>query len=206
MSRIGRGRARTGASRITVTSVAREAGVSAALIHNHYPSIAERIRQEQGHGSRAQRDAKHQELKVERAKARALRREIEPLRTDVRRLSSINEVLLAECASLRWRRGDDKVVPLKPQKTISWSSAWRVSSSARRSQRPEARLDGCGFRFFPGTVVLPEVLSALSSNGDGGRNNGWPRPIGQSLQQVSYSRIPVAHVSCRLLERGGVEL
>jgi hypothetical protein len=52
-----------------VTSVAREAGVSAALIHNHYPSIAERIRQEQGRGSRAQRDAKHQELKVEREKA-----------------------------------------------------------------------------------------------------------------------------------------
>lgn len=118
MSRIGRGRARTGASRITVTSVAREAGVSAALIHNHYPSIAERIRQEQGRGSRAQRDAKHQELKVEREKARELRREIECLRTDVRRLSSINEVLLAECARLRSRPGDQKVVALRSPQMV----------------------------------------------------------------------------------------
>jgi AcrR family transcriptional regulator len=119
MFRIKRGRSHTGATRITVTSVAREVGVSAALIHNHYPTIAEAIREHQGRDSRAQRDAKHQALKQERERARELRREIASLRTDVQRLSSINEVLLAESAALRSRLGDQKVVALKSPKMVS---------------------------------------------------------------------------------------
>ena len=55
-------------------------------------------------------DLKHQALKQERERARELRREIASLRADVRRLSSINEVLLAESAALRSRLGDQKVV------------------------------------------------------------------------------------------------
>ena len=79
MFRIQRGRSHTRATRITVASVAREVGVSAALIHNHYPTIAGAIRQHQGRDSRAQRDAKHQALKQERERARELRREIASL-------------------------------------------------------------------------------------------------------------------------------
>jgi len=79
MFRIQRGRSHTRATRITVASVAREVGVSAALIHNHYPTIADAIRQHQGRDSRAQRDAKHQALKQERERARELRREIASL-------------------------------------------------------------------------------------------------------------------------------
>jgi len=112
MFRIRRGRLHTGATRITVASVAREVGVSAALIHDHYPTIAEAIRQHQGRDSRAQRDAKHQALRQERERARELRREVASLRADVRRLSSINEVLLAESAALRSRLGHQKVVAL----------------------------------------------------------------------------------------------
>ena len=118
MFRIQRGRSHTGATRITVASVAREVGVSAALIHNHYPTIADAIRQHQGRDSRAQRDAKHQALKQERERARELRREIASLRADVQRLSSINEVLLAESVTLRSRLGDQKVVALKSPKMV----------------------------------------------------------------------------------------
>ena len=116
MLRIQRGRSHTGATRITVASVAREVGVSAALIHNHYPTIADAIRQHQGRDSRAQRDAKHQALTQERERARELRREIASLRADVRRLSSINEVLLTERAALRSRLDDQKVVALRSPK------------------------------------------------------------------------------------------
>ena len=65
------------------------------------------------------REAKHQALKQERERARELRREIASLRTDVQRLSSINEVLLAESAALRSRLGDQKVMALKSPKMVS---------------------------------------------------------------------------------------
>lgn len=100
--RIQRGRAvRTQSKKLSISAVAEEVGVSASLIHNHYPEIAEAIRAEQGRDSRAQRDAKQTELQAERAKARALRKEIAGLQLDVRTLASINEVLAAENASLR---------------------------------------------------------------------------------------------------------
>ena len=61
---------------------------------------------------------KHQALKQERERARELRREIASLRTDVQRLSSINEVLLAESAALRSRLSDQKVVALRSPKMV----------------------------------------------------------------------------------------
>lgn len=112
MFRIQRGRAHTDVEKLSISSVAREAGVSASLIHNHYPDIAEAIRLAQGRGSRAQRDAKRLELKTERDKTRDLRQETASLRSDVSRLASINEVLLAENAVLRARLGDPLVVPI----------------------------------------------------------------------------------------------
>lgn len=112
MFRIERGRAHTEASKLSIVAVAREAGVSAALIHNHYPDIADAIRLAQGSDSRARRDAKHLELKAERDKSRELRQEIDSLRTDVNRLASINEVLLDEIALLKARLNDPRVVAL----------------------------------------------------------------------------------------------
>ncbi|MNE62126.1 hypothetical protein D3C80_1573910 [compost metagenome] len=81
--------------------MARESGVSRALIHNHYPSIAEAIREAQGHSSRVQRDVKHQELRVERERNRALRLEIEELRAKFSKLASLNETLLADNLTLK---------------------------------------------------------------------------------------------------------
>jgi AcrR family transcriptional regulator len=115
MLRIERGRAHTRGAKMSIASVAREAGVSAALIHNHYPGIAAAIRQAQGRDNRAQRHAKHQELKGQCDKARELREEIAGLRADVDRLASIDEVLLAENAVLRARLNDPHVVPLTPR-------------------------------------------------------------------------------------------
>ncbi len=112
MFRIERGRSHTKATQISIASVAREAGVSPALIHNHYPVIADAIRQAQGRSSRQQRDAKHEQLKAEREKTRALRRDVDQLRADVDRLASINEVLLAENAVLRGKLADHRVVDL----------------------------------------------------------------------------------------------
>ena len=120
MLRIERGRSRTKAARISIASVAREAGVSPALIHNHYPTIADAIRQAQGRSSRQQRDAKHEELKTERDKMLELRQDVARLRVDVDRLASINEVLLAENAVLKAKLDDRRVVDLssKPQSPI----------------------------------------------------------------------------------------
>lgn len=110
--RIKHGRSHSGATRISIASVAKEAGVSSSLIHNHYPEIATEIRIYQGRDDRAQRDAKHSELKLERDKARELRAQIENLKADVARLASINELLLAENETLR-RKVGDKVVLIR---------------------------------------------------------------------------------------------
>lgn len=113
MFRIEQGRPQqTKATKLSIASVAAEAGVSAALIHNHYPEIADAIRLAQGRSSRAQRDTTQKELKVERGKGRELRQEIASLRGDISRLASINEVLRTENATLRARLGDPGVFSL----------------------------------------------------------------------------------------------
>ena len=96
MMRIERGRAHTKATKLSISSVAREAQVSAALIHNYYPAIAEAIRDAQGRSSREQRDAKHDELKAAREKNRELRLALEAALAQRDQLASINEVLLEE--------------------------------------------------------------------------------------------------------------
>lgn len=113
LHRIERGRAKTGEKKVTIAAVAREAGVSPALIHNHYPIIAEAIREAQGRSSRAQRDVKHQYLRTEREKSRALRLEIEELRAKVATLASLNEVLINENRILKTKQDNPGVVDLR---------------------------------------------------------------------------------------------
>ncbi|WDH34130.1 TetR family transcriptional regulator [Pseudomonas chlororaphis] len=110
--RIQKGRAHTGETKVTIAAVAREAGVSTALIHNHYPSIAEAIREIQGRSSRAIRDVKHQDLVAERKKSATYRQEIAELQAKVARLASINEVLLNDNVVLKAKLNDRKVVDL----------------------------------------------------------------------------------------------
>lgn len=101
IKRIQHGRSRTNAVKLTIASVAREAGVSTALIHNVYPGIAELIREAQGRSSRAQRDDKIQKIKAERDKLRTLRAELKTAKAKIADLASINEVLSAENETLK---------------------------------------------------------------------------------------------------------
>lgn len=110
--RIERGRAHSKASKLSVSAVAREAGVTAALIHNHYPSIAELIRVKQGASSRQQRDAKQSQLAEERDKNAALRRELTDLHGQVAKLATINEMLLMENKELRAKQQSGNVVDM----------------------------------------------------------------------------------------------
>jgi AcrR family transcriptional regulator len=114
--RIQKGRARSGETKVSIAAVAREAGVSTALIHNHYPRIAEAIREVQGRSSRAMRDVKQQDLIVEREKSASYRQEIEELRTKVAHLASVNEVLLDENRVLKAKLIDRNVVDLASRK------------------------------------------------------------------------------------------
>lgn len=114
--RIQKGRAHTGETKVTIAAVAREAGVSTALIHNHYPNIAEVIREAQGRSSRAMRDVKHHDLSAERKKSVAYRQEIEALRGKVASLACINEVLLEETRMLKAKLNDRKIVDLDSKK------------------------------------------------------------------------------------------
>ncbi|UVM05745.1 TetR family transcriptional regulator [Pseudomonas laurylsulfatiphila] len=111
--RIVRGRSKAGETKVTIAAVAREAAVSTALIHNHYPSIAEAIREAQGRSSRAQRDGKQQDLRAEQEKNRILRQELQELREKVARLASINEVLLNENRVLAAKRKNPNVIDFR---------------------------------------------------------------------------------------------
>lgn len=110
--RLQRGRAHTKETKVTIAAVAREAGVSTALIHNHYPAVAEAIRDIQGRSSRAMRDVKHQDLIAERKKSADYRQEIEELRAKLASIASINEVLLDENQSLKAKLRERNVVEL----------------------------------------------------------------------------------------------
>lgn len=110
--RLQKGRAHTKETKVTIAAVAREAGVSTALIHNHYPAIAEAIREIQGRSSRAIRDVKHQDLIAERRKSAGYRQEIEALRAKLASIASINEVLLDENQTLRDKLKERKVVQM----------------------------------------------------------------------------------------------
>jgi AcrR family transcriptional regulator len=98
--------------KLTFAAVAREAGVSTALIHNCYPEIAELIREQQGRSSRAQRDAKREQLRAEQDKTRELRKQLKELERQIASLASINEVLLIENRELKAELGARNVVRL----------------------------------------------------------------------------------------------
>ncbi|MFJ7313449.1 TetR family transcriptional regulator [Pseudomonas sp. NPDC098747] len=90
-----------GSEKLSISSVAKIAGVTPGLIHNTYPDVAERIRSLMGKSVRAQRDSKHQSLMDEKEKNRALRAENEQLLAEVARLASINQRLLLELVQLK---------------------------------------------------------------------------------------------------------
>jgi len=73
LSRIQRGRSRTKAKRLSIAAVACEAGVTAALIHNHYPDVAEAICEARGRGEPASREVQDQTRGVAELRQRSQR-------------------------------------------------------------------------------------------------------------------------------------
>lgn len=83
-------------AKVSIAAVAKEAGVTPALIHNRYPDFAEEVRKVVGKTTRAQRDQKHELLIAEREKNQQLREQAAELMMDLRNLASENEALRAE--------------------------------------------------------------------------------------------------------------
>ena len=106
-----------GNEKISITLVARAAGVTPGLIHNTYPAVAERIRVLMGKSVRAQRDSKHQALMAEKEKNRVLRAENDQLLEDLARIASVNQRLLFEIAELK-AAGSGEVISIssKPRR------------------------------------------------------------------------------------------
>jgi hypothetical protein len=88
-------------SKLSISAVATEAGVTAGLIHNTYPDIAKKIRTATGRDIRQQRDAMAAKLRAVRVQMKALRAERTEALADVGKLASINETLRLEVATLR---------------------------------------------------------------------------------------------------------
>lgn len=103
--------------KVSISAVATEAGVSAGLIHNTYPDIAEEIRAHVGRATRQQSNAKAAELTSARAQLRAMRAELDAALADVARLASINETLRQEVATLQVA-ASGKVIVLPPRGSV----------------------------------------------------------------------------------------
>ena len=87
--------------KLSISAVAKMAGVTPALIHNTYPDLAEKIRGLVGKATRTQRDAKHSALVREREINRTLRQELVETRATIAKLASVNQTLLNEMAVLK---------------------------------------------------------------------------------------------------------
>lgn len=102
----------------SIAAVAREAGVSASLIHNRYPDVAAAIRKLSGREKRDDVAQLRAALIKERAMAKRLRDENSALLADLRALASVNEALRQELA-LRKAAGAPNVVDLRARTSRS---------------------------------------------------------------------------------------
>jgi AcrR family transcriptional regulator len=102
--------------KMSVASVAEEAGVSRALIHKLYPDLLSRIRGNVNKDIQAQRDEKNQALKKEREKNRELREKIVQLTCQNNTLSSINATLVNENEELKAIAESKNVAVFKTKK------------------------------------------------------------------------------------------
>jgi len=97
---------------LSVASVAEEAGISRALIHNSHPDLAEKILADGGTSIRKQRDAKAEEVKGARAKNRVLRQELSEQRELNRALVSRMATLTLEVERYKQNANSPKVAEI----------------------------------------------------------------------------------------------
>jgi len=108
--------------KLSISAVAKMAGVTPALIHNTYPDLAEKIRGLVGKATRTQRDSKHSELVREREANRTLRQELAETKAALAKLASVNQVLLNEVAVLNGIATGKVVSILRAREACSESS------------------------------------------------------------------------------------
>ena len=96
--------------KLSIKSVAEEAGVSRATIHNNHPGLAERIREAGNKAVRAQRDEKNAALRDLKAKYTRLRQEHVRARELNQDMASEMAALEAENQRLRAIAESKKVV------------------------------------------------------------------------------------------------
>jgi predicted transcriptional regulator len=98
----------------TIAALAREVGVTPALIHNRYADIAKEVRRLSGREPGANEASLKVALKREQETARDLRAENLDLRQQLQAMASVNEALRQEIRVLH-ATGDAKVVSLMPR-------------------------------------------------------------------------------------------
>lgn len=96
---------------VTIAAVAREVGVTPALIHNRYPEVASTIRGLAGRDKRDAMAAMKSALEEERRKCGQLRAENAELFAELRTLASVNEGLRRQLA-IEQDRSAARIVPL----------------------------------------------------------------------------------------------
>jgi AcrR family transcriptional regulator len=113
--RIEHGRAHTKPAGLSIQAVAAEVGVSASLIHNHYPTVAELINRKSSRGS-ARLERNESELEAERRRNDELSKELADCRSRLTKLVTINEVLIAERDELKAKLQSRNVVDMPSRK------------------------------------------------------------------------------------------
>jgi hypothetical protein len=99
--------------KLSISSVAEEAGVTAALIHNRYPDIAEEIRGFTNKTALEKRNKTLESLRISMATNRELRAEIRQLKADLSKLASLNASLMLQNEDYASRVDSTNVVPIK---------------------------------------------------------------------------------------------
>jgi AcrR family transcriptional regulator len=87
--------------RISITAVAKDAGVTPALIHNRYPEFAAKIHAYLGRGRGKKSAERTRNIDSVAVEACDLRRRIAALESDLARLASINAALRIDNVELR---------------------------------------------------------------------------------------------------------
>ena len=102
--------------KISIKSVAEEAGVSDSLIHKDHPDLVRRINKNKDKDYRSDRNEKHHALKVEREKNKELRQHIEMLESQLSDLASINLSLELELSTLKSVKNSQNVTEFRGKK------------------------------------------------------------------------------------------
>ncbi|WP_322074835.1 TetR family transcriptional regulator [Burkholderia cepacia] len=114
--RIEQGKARTNPAGLSICAVAAEVGVSASLIHNHYPEVARLINSKQGSRRSAQVEREQSKLENERRKNADLLQQLADFSNRLTQLTTINQVLIDERDELKAKLQSRNIVDMPPKK------------------------------------------------------------------------------------------